>query len=114
MVWLLGGVLLLTVANKNSIALDKLRRSAQLSGVNVKVLGLGEHWKGLGDKVWLVKQELEHHKDDNNKLILFADGYDVLINDNITNILEKFYRSRFQILFAAEHNTWTGLTGCPE
>ena len=105
--------LLLTVANKKSIALDKLLRSAKLSGVNVKVLGLDESWKGLGDKVWLVKQELEQYKDDSSKLILFADGYDVLINDKIGNIVKKYHRSQFQILFATEHNCWDEWSVCP-
>jgi hypothetical protein len=105
--------LLLTVANKNSIALDKLLRSAKLSGVNAKVLGLDEPWKGLGDKVWLVKQELEQYKDDSSKLILFADGYDVLINDKIENIVKKYHRSEFQILFATEHNCWEKWSVCP-
>ena len=102
------------MANKKSIALDKLLRSAKQRGVNVKVLGLDESWKGLGDKIWLVKQELEQYKDDNNKLILFADGYDVLINEKIKNIVDKYHWSQYEILFTTKHNYWTEWTFCLE
>uniref|UniRef100_A0A8C6T9C7 Procollagen-lysine, 2-oxoglutarate 5-dioxygenase 3 n=1 Tax=Neogobius melanostomus TaxID=47308 RepID=A0A8C6T9C7_9GOBI len=52
----------------------------------VKVLGLGEEWKGGdvaktvggGQKVRWLKKELLRHKDDQNKVVLFVDSYDVI------------------------------------
>uniref|UniRef100_A0A8C6WKN6 Procollagen-lysine, 2-oxoglutarate 5-dioxygenase 3 n=1 Tax=Neogobius melanostomus TaxID=47308 RepID=A0A8C6WKN6_9GOBI len=50
------------------------------------VLGLGEEWKGGdvaktvggGQKVRWLKKELLRHKDDQNKVVLFVDSYDVI------------------------------------
>lgn len=72
---------MLTVATEKNEALERYLRSAKVYGLDVKVLGLGDEWNGGdvrtspggGQKINLVKKELEQFKDDQNKIIMFTD-----------------------------------------
>ena len=100
-------LLVLTVATKESNAFKRFRRSAQVNGLPLKVVGLGGRWKGLGHaKVTQLAKELETYKNDSNKVILFADAYDVLLNGGVEDILQRFEKSKARILFSAEKNCY--------
>jgi len=74
-------LLVLTVATKDTESLQRYLRSAKTYGLNAQVLGLGSQWNGGdvrtspggGQKVNLIKAELEKYKDDKEKIILFTD-----------------------------------------
>lgn len=90
----------------------KLTSSAKHNRIKVKVLGAKEEWKGGdiknspggGMKINLLKKELNKHKDDD--VILFVDGYDVLLNDILDNIVQTYLSFHSSIVFAAEKNCW--------
>jgi hypothetical protein len=100
--------LLISVATEENTAARRFRRSAWVNRMPLKIigLGLGLHWAGNGQKVKLLKEELEKDKHDAEKIIMFADSHDVLINDNVESITEKFKSMNANVVFSAERNCW--------
>lgn len=89
--------------------------SANEFGIRPVVLGMGEKWKGGEDikrkpgggwKINLLKQALEPHKDENEKIVLFTDGYDVIFLADLKEIVEKFKSMDAKVLFGAEGFCW--------
>lgn len=89
-------------------------KTASHFNYTVKVLGLGEQWKGGdvaktvggGQKVRWLKKELLRHKDDQNKVILFVDSYDVIFASGPEELLQKFQRFEHRLVFSAEGFCW--------
>lgn len=106
--------LIITVATEETSGFKRFQRSAQVNNLKVKVLGLGEEWKGGdiantvggGQKVLLLKEELEKHKDDKDKIIMFTDAYDVVFNGDEEQILARFREFDARVLFSAEGFCW--------
>ncbi|CAG0914279.1 unnamed protein product [Notodromas monacha] len=107
-------LLLFTVATEETDGLKRFLRSATIYKHNAKVLGLDEDWKGGdvarypggGQKVRLLKEELKKYKDESDRVVLFTDGYDVILTGTPSQILEQFYESKARILFGAEATCW--------
>ena len=100
--------LLVSVATEENSAARRFRRSAWVNRMPLKILGLGLglHWGGNGQKVKLLKEELKKYKNDTDKIVMFADSHDVLINDNVESITKKFKSLDANIVFSAERNCW--------
>jgi len=109
-----GKFLVITVATQETSGFKRFQRSTKLNNIPVKVLGMGHEWRGGdmengiggGQKVHLLKEELEKHKDDKDKIIMFTDAYDVLFNAGPELILEKFKAFDARVLFSAEGFCW--------
>ena len=78
--FLAGNLQVLTVATKNTEALDRYLRTAKLNNINVKVLGLGQPWTGGdmkgpggGQKINLLKEELKNGNYKDDDVIMFTD-----------------------------------------
>ena len=97
-------VLVITVATKETNAFRMFNRSAEIHQLPLKVLGMGGKWKGFGQKVILLRDELEKYRYDRNRIILFADAYDVLFLSGVQPIVDKFKSFQARILFSAEPN----------
>jgi procollagen-lysine,2-oxoglutarate 5-dioxygenase, invertebrate len=106
--------LLVTVATEDTISLRAFRRSASIRHMSLEVLGFNQSWKGVGHKVWYQKQLLEKYKASLEKIILFSDANDALINGDVDDIVEKFKRTNHRILFSAEHHCYPNLLLCPK
>lgn len=85
--------------------------SAKQQSIKYTNLGKGVTWTGGdmssiggGMKINLVKKYLEKTSD--NDIILFCDGYDVVINDNLSTIVERFIGFECDVLVAAEKQCW--------
>lgn len=99
-----------TVASDQDKAI-LLRTSSERFGIPLNNLGLGVVWEGGdmtgpggGQKINLVKSFLDTV--DENDLVLFVDGYDVIINDNIQTIVERYNDMGGDVVVAAEKNCW--------
>lgn len=107
-------LLVITVASDETDAFRQFMRSAMKYGYQVKVLGMGEPWRGGdvangaggGYKVNLLKKELENYKHSDNLLIIFTDSYDVVFTDGVDTILERFAKVDARVLFSAEGFCW--------
>lgn len=101
---------LLTVATDES-KLNYLRQSKNNIAESFINLGKGKTWTGGdmtkpggGMKLRLVKEYIEDK--DNNDFVLFVDGHDVFINDDLDTIAERFEGFNVDVLFAAEKICW--------
>lgn len=101
---------LLTVATDES-KLKYLRLSKNNIASRFVNLGKGKEWTGGdmsrpggGMKIRLVKEFIEDK--DNNDYVLFVDGHDVFINDDLDTITERFEGFGVDALFAAEKVCW--------
>lgn len=100
----------ITVATDESKSV-LLRTSAERQSITLNNLGSGVVWEGGdmtspggGQKVNLVKGFLQGIGDED--IVMFVDGYDVIINDNMTTILERYNDMGADIVFAAEKTCW--------
>ncbi|XP_065162876.1 procollagen-lysine,2-oxoglutarate 5-dioxygenase isoform X2 [Atheta coriaria] len=108
-------ILVFTVATEYTDGFQRYLHTAAEYGIKPEVLGMGERWlggdnirleAGGGWKVNLLKQALEKYKDDEEKIILFTDGYDVIFLSDLASIYEKFQSTGARVLFGAETACW--------
>ena len=88
-----------------------LIKSCEANGIDLTILGLDEPWlggdmsgPGGGQKINLLKKHLDQL--DPSDLVLFVDGYDVIIHDDLQTIHDRFLDFDCDVLFAAEKNIW--------
>ena len=88
-----------------------LEQSAKAHGITYLNLGRNAKWaggtmesQGGGQKINLVRGHLKYLHDDD--VVLFVDGYDVILNDTMPTTLERYLDIGTDIVFAAEINCW--------
>lgn len=107
-------LLVITAATEETDGFKRFMKTASQFNYTVKVLGLGEEWKGGdvaktvggGQKVRWLKKELLRHKDDQHKVVLFVDSYDVIFAAGPDELLMKFRRLGHRVVFSAEGFCW--------
>ncbi len=81
----------------------------------VQIYGLGQVWKGDnikygtggGQKINLLRENLVRYKDDEKKIVLFSDAYDVIFTQGPEFVLDKFETFKpARIIFGAEDFCW--------
>uniref|UniRef100_A0A8C1YC18 Procollagen-lysine,2-oxoglutarate 5-dioxygenase 1 n=1 Tax=Cyprinus carpio TaxID=7962 RepID=A0A8C1YC18_CYPCA len=106
-------LLVLTVATQETDGFRRFLRSAKHFNYTIRVLGKGETWKGGdymsppggGQKVRLLKSALEDIQEE-NKVILFVDSYDVIFSSGPKELLKKFQQAKHRVVFSAETLIW--------
>ena len=93
-----------TVATNGSPNLDKLHQSCAKHGIHLNVLGMGAHYPCNGTKLTLIADWLKTFEDD--EIVMFVDGYDVLILADKQTILDKFLKMNVPFLIALERNCY--------
>lgn len=103
------------ITDKNNPNYKRLSNSAKLNGFDIIPLISKEpisHITGFGMKIKLVKEFL-YDKNDND-IILFVDGYDVLFTCNKDEILKRYNNFEMQygkcIVFSTENACWPDST----
>ena len=108
-----------TKFNTVTVATDRskawaLEDSAKKHGFDLTVLGAGTEWTG-GDikngpggfmKVRLLRDFLMQPQHEDKDIVLFLDGYDTFINEDITTVRQRFLDFNCDVLFAAEKTCW--------
>ena len=96
-----------------------LEQSAKAHGITYLNLGRQVTWmggtmkaQGGGQKINLVRNHIDSLHDDD--VVLFVDGYDVIINDSLSTILERYEDMGADIIFAAERQCWPDATMSPQ
>lgn len=110
--------ILLTVATEENDRLKRFRESCEYFGVPYKILGLGDEWTGGkakdgvlqsfggGQKINLLKKELNSWISLKDTIVMFTDSYDVVLLANPVDILRKFRDFNTPIVFSAEKTCW--------
>ncbi|XP_060949665.1 procollagen-lysine,2-oxoglutarate 5-dioxygenase 2 [Limanda limanda] len=107
-------LLVLTVATQETDGFLRFMQSANYFNYTVKVLGMGEMWKGGdvgrsiggGQKVRLLKEAMEALADQEDLVVLSVDSYDLIFAGGPEEILRKFQQANHKVLFAAEGLIW--------
>ncbi|KAM4536903.1 multifunctional procollagen lysine hydroxylase and glycosyltransferase LH3 [Odontesthes bonariensis] len=107
-------LLVLTAATEETDGFKRFMRTAREFNYTVKVLGLGEDWKGGdvartvggGQKVRWLKKELLKHSEKKDLVIMFVDSYDVIFAAGPEELLFKFSRLGHRVVFSAEGFCW--------
>ncbi|XP_047424302.1 procollagen-lysine,2-oxoglutarate 5-dioxygenase 2 isoform X2 [Mugil cephalus] len=107
-------LLVLTVATEETDGFLRFMQSANYFSYTVKVLGMGEAWKGGdvgrsiggGQKVKLLKEAMEALADQEDLVVLSVDSYDLIFAGGPEEILKKFQQANHKVLFAAEGLIW--------
>jgi hypothetical protein len=93
-----------TVATKQKQGLNQLLVSAQKQGIKIDVLGLGKPYSGNAQKLIFMQAYLKELPPDD--VVLFVDGYDVLILANEKTIMDKFLTFNAPFVISAERNCY--------
>ena len=102
---------LLTVATESAKA-ENLIKSCEEHNLDLEMLGVGEKWEGGvmadgpggGHKVHYLRSRLRNA--DDRDIIMFVDGYDVIINDSQEELVKRFKQFGADVVFSAEPLIW--------
>uniref|UniRef100_A0A671T4A3 Procollagen-lysine,2-oxoglutarate 5-dioxygenase 1 n=1 Tax=Sinocyclocheilus anshuiensis TaxID=1608454 RepID=A0A671T4A3_9TELE len=97
-----GDLLVLTVATQETDGFRRFLRSAKHFNYTIKVRRL--FYSG-GQKVRLLKSALEDIQDE-NRVILLVDSYDVIFSSGPRELLKKFQQAKHRVVFSAETLIW--------
>ncbi|KAK7471373.1 hypothetical protein BaRGS_00035979, partial [Batillaria attramentaria] len=112
--WAADDLLVVTVATEETDGFKRFMRSAKQYGFRVKVLGMGEEWRGGdvdtyalgGHKINLLKKELAKYKNDKNLLIMFTESHDVVLTDGPDAVRKRFAKFYARVVFSADASCW--------
>jgi hypothetical protein len=107
-------LLIVTVATEATDGYIRFMKSAEHFGLDVKVVGMGEEWRGGdvarfaggGHKINMLVRDLAPYKDDKELVIMFTDSYDVVLLAGQDTILSKFSDFESSLVFSAEGFCW--------
>ena len=101
-------------ATEANDGLKMLYESSLKYGIPLEYTGLNEEWSsgnearldypGGGQKVNILKNTIKDMEDDT--LVVFTDGYDVIYNEGLNVIIEKFQKFNAKVVFGAETVCW--------
>ena len=80
-----------------------LKESSILNNVKINYLKK-DWWNGYVDKIIAIDNVIKNHLDDD--IICFIDAYDVLVNENLDDLLEKFKNYKCELLIGCEKNCY--------
>lgn len=89
---------IVTVATHNEGKLDELINNEL--NIPVTVLGMGKKWTGFRMKYELMYEHIQSM--DDNKIIIFLDGFDSNIVGHPSNAIQKFKEKNYKVLFSKE------------
>lgn len=107
-------LLVVSVATKRTDGYKRFTRSLNVHGYSYEIFGLDEEWKGGdvkryaggGHKINILIRELKKYENDDKKILLFTDSYDVIIDDDPSVLVNKFKEFKAGIVFGAEAFCW--------
>jgi lysyl hydroxylase/galactosyltransferase/glucosyltransferase len=98
-------VLVCTVATQENEGLAFLKESCQKFNIDLKVLGMGQQFRGFGWRLKILHSYLLEHQAAYD-ILLTIDGYDMLFTTGLEEILEKYINYSTPLLIAAEPKCW--------
>lgn len=99
----LRNVTIVTVATDDRGYFNVLKEGCDRYGYNFVVLGMGEKWKGFVWKYAKMKQFLESLHLDDNRIIIFVDGFDSLCLAPKDYLIDRFLELNSNIVFSIEN-----------
>lgn len=111
-------LVVITVATDTTEGYQRFLRTIRHFNYTVKTLGLGQEWKGGdvartvggGQKVRWLKEALEEYREEEDRIIMFVDSYDVILAGSPIELLWKFQQFDHKVVFSAEAFCWPDWT----
>lgn len=69
---------------------------------------------GGGWKINLLKTALEKYKNEQDKVVLFTDAYDVIFLGQLSEIVRRFKATGARVLFGSEPYCWPNVELAPQ
>jgi hypothetical protein len=98
-------VLVCTVATRENEGLAILKESCRKFKVDLKVIGMGEEFRGFGWRLKILHTYLLEQQSMYD-LLLTLDGYDMLFTTSLDEIVERYVRYATPLLISAEPACW--------
>ncbi|XP_032437835.1 multifunctional procollagen lysine hydroxylase and glycosyltransferase LH3 [Xiphophorus hellerii] len=107
-------LLVVTAATEETDGFRRFVKTAAQFNYSLKVLGLGEEWKGGdvartvggGQKVRWLKEELLKNSEEQQLVVMFVDSYDVILAAGPDELLTRFSSLGHRVVFSAEGFCW--------
>jgi hypothetical protein len=93
-------MILFLVATHMDGYLNIYLNKCEKEGLNYKILGWNEKWKGFSWKFNLVYENLQYL--DDNEIVIFTDAHDVILLKSVDEIYQKFLNYGTPILLSVE------------
>lgn len=111
-------LMVVTVATEDTDGYKRFMDTANFFKLKILVIGMGEEWHGGdmqhsvggGQKINMLRSNLEQYKNDPNLVIMFTDSYDVLFAGGEEQILKNFLSFNARMIFSAESTLWPDKT----
>lgn len=92
----MNNIEVITFATHSEGLFDKLINNKY--NIKVKVLGYGKKWKGFDTKTKGIYDYIKNL--DDNKIIIYVDGFDSIINGSLEDCYKKFMEMNCNVLFS--------------
>jgi hypothetical protein len=92
---------IVTVATEDEGYFKFLKESCERNGAKLEVLGWNTPWQGFSYKIKLMHEYLQTLPNDND-IVCFVDGYDVIILQHVNKIQQLFEQSGHNILISRD------------
>ncbi len=93
-----------TMATHEHKGLRYLRKSCEHYNLPLEVLGMGLQWRGLAQKLHVSEEYAKTLPE--NDILMFVDGYDVILQADEKTILETFYAMNYPFVISVERDLW--------
>lgn len=101
-----------TVGTELNKGLSQLLDSCNYRNIKIEVLGFAKPFRGLAQKLIFVQDYIQTLPDDD--VVMFVDGYDVLILNDIDTILQAFLDVGHSFIISGERFCWPLTNRCHE
>lgn len=95
---------IVTVANKQHPRLNNLKKSCRAQGFDLEIIGMGKPYFKNSTKFVRMQEYVNRLPDDH--IVMFIDGFDVIVVQPKAKILDKFLKENSDLTFASERNCW--------
>lgn len=95
---------IITVASAQDIGLTFLKKSCEYNGLSLKILGMNEPYRNNIFKLYHMKKYLKTLPE--NDIVLFVDGYDVLLLADEVEILKRFQELNVPFVMSCDKHCW--------
>lgn len=98
----MSNLYVLTVATDYTNAVDNFKKSCEKNNLKCKILGLNKEFKGWKWRMQMYLDSIKDYNDDD--IIIFSDSYDVIVQQNAKDIINKFKKLNKKVIISSEMN----------
>ena len=98
----MSNLYVISLATDYTNAVDNFKKSCSKNDLNCKIIGLNQGFKGWRWRMKMYLESIKYYND--NDIIIFADCYDVIVQENKNTIINKFKKLNRRVIISSEMN----------